>query len=154
MPPFGAPSVPVEGNPLKSRTVLVPTGSAMEWSTRALDDNSVPIPGTSKIGLEIAFNTKTLLIYNADSTNGMAVVCLDQYLNIIAGPNVFPTIVNPGPQHDYMIVPAGGALTLAVGPVGERMLVPKIYVQSLTASTLTASFAIIQTSGNLALGGG
>ena len=126
---MSVPDVPVEGNPFKSRTVLVPTGSSMEWSARAEDDSGTSIPGTSKIGLPIAFNTKTLVIYNTDATNGLAVRCFDTY-QLINGSNVFPSIVNPGTAHDYLVVPAGGALTIAVGPVGDRQLVPAIYVQS------------------------
>jgi len=154
MPPFGAPSVPVEGNPFKSRTIQVPTGWSMEWSARDSDDNNVAIPGTDKIGLPIAFNTKTLVIYNNDATSGMAVICLDAYQNIDGGTGHFPRIVPGGLPADYLVVPAGGALTIAVGPVGDRMLVPAIYVQSLTASAFTASFVCINTSGNLALSGG
>lgn len=150
---MSVPDVPVEGNPFKSRTVTVPTGFSMEWSARAADAAGTPIPGDCKIGLPIAFNTKTLVIYNNDGTNGLAVRCDDTYALIDGGTGKFPSIVPGGLPADYLIVPAGGALTIAVGPVGDRVLVPAIYVQSLTASTFTASFICINTSGSLILGG-
>lgn len=148
------PTAPIEGNPFKSRTVEVPTGFAMEWSQRDSDTAGVSIPGVCKNGLTIAANTKTLVVYNNSSTDGIALVCLDTYETLVdigGGTYRFPTIVNAGTAHDYMILPPGAALTLGIGPVGDRMLTPAVYVQSLTGSVVVASFACINTSGNLTL---
>ena len=141
----------VEPNPFVCRTVSVITGSAMEWSARTLDVDGVAIPVTSIVGSTIQLNTQTLIIYNTSATETIVVLCRTTAHVIDGGTGLFPDIVTAVPTNTAYI-PPGGAFTIDIGPNGSRIIAPYVYVQALAAAAATASFVLLQTSGNLQLG--
>jgi hypothetical protein len=146
----------ISANPFVSRTIAVPTAFATEWSLRTEDDAGNNIDPSYIVGVEIFVNAKTLIIYNTDSNDSLAVKCQTAALGVTAGYPGDPTkgkFEDITVTTDYARVPPGGALTVSIGSVGERLLAPWIYVQSMGAGSITCSFVTVQTSGNLNLGG-
>ena len=135
--------------PFVSRTVSVLHTTALEWSTRTSDIAGGAINATSIVGSDIAINTKTLVILNTSASDQLAVRCKETEFSVAGG--VFPSLSGALPK-DYTIVPANGALTITIGPNGDRIIKPFVYVQSLGSGAVTASFICVQTSGSLTLG--
>lgn len=138
-------------NPFTSRTVSVIAGTPMEWSERTQDDNGTAIPGTSRIGSTIGVNTRALIIYNTSSTETLCIQSRISPLLIDGGTGLFPPMPTTPPA-GIAYIPPGGAFTVDIGPNGNRLLSPWVYVQAQGASAAVASFILLNTSGNLQLG--
>jgi hypothetical protein len=143
----------VDPNPFTSRTVSVITGTPMEWSQRLTDDAGTVIPGTSRIGSTIGVNTRALIVYNNSSTETLCIECRTTALLIDGGTGLFPPMPTTPPA-SIAYIPPGGAFTVDIGPNGDRILAPWVYVQAQGAVAVTASFVLLNTSGNLQLGRG
>jgi len=141
----------VDPNPFTSRTVSVLTGSPVEWSQRTTDDAGTAIPGTSIIGSTIGVNTRSLIVYNNSSTETLCIECRTEARLIDGFTGLFPPMPTTPPASIAYIPPAG-AFTVDIGPNGSRILAPWVYVQAQGAAAVTASFILLNTSGNLQLG--
>ena len=141
----------VDPSPFTSRTVSVLAGSPMEWSDRAADDAGTAIPLTSIIGSTIGVNTRALIVYNTSSTETLCIECSTSALLIDGGTGLFPPMPTTPPA-SIAYIPPGGAFTVDIGPNGDRILAPWVYVQAQGAVAVTASFILLNTSGNLQLG--